>query len=283
MKMRFVLWWSAWKGFVKPKSFFERYPRSVLPALWQARFAVQSYASLLAINAYKFNRNYSQWNVFRMTGMSSVCYMCWWMDGQIPPHQIAEGTGGHGGMFETKSAETELNKRWRFCGWTGRIQFGLSSLGPWGYTPYTSINGQEPGNSTGCLFVNGGSNHEYCQVGVLSSLSSQASDSYLSCPDYITVIHATVTFRMDYCNLLNVGLLLRMTWKVQLVQNAAVPVLMETLWTAHIRSMLNELQPQIQLSSVQGFGAHLEDQGPTILISSGTLTEELYTLLIRPC
>ena len=44
---------------------------------------------------------------------------------------------------------------------------------------------------------------------------------YLSSDDLATVIHATVTSRLDYCNSLYAGLCLTLTRKLQLVQNAA--------------------------------------------------------------
>ena len=44
---------------------------------------------------------------------------------------------------------------------------------------------------------------------------------YLSQEDLATVIHATVTSRLDYCNSLYAGLPSNLTWKLQLIQNAA--------------------------------------------------------------
>lgn len=44
-------------------------------------------------------------------------------------------------------------------------------------------------------------------------------------PDLATVIHATLTLRLNYHNSLYVDLTMRLTWKPQLVQNAADLVL----------------------------------------------------------
>lgn len=43
---------------------------------------------------------------------------------------------------------------------------------------------------------------------------------YLSYPYLVTVIHEMVTSKMDYSNSLYMNLPLRLTWKLQLVQNA---------------------------------------------------------------
>lgn len=48
---------------------------------------------------------------------------------------------------------------------------------------------------------------------------------FLSQRDLTTVIHITVTSRLDYCNMLYVELPLKLTQKLQLVQNAAAHVL----------------------------------------------------------
>ena len=45
---------------------------------------------------------------------------------------------------------------------------------------------------------------------------------YLSQDDLATVIHATVSSRLDYCNSLYAGLPSTLTWKLQLVQNRDV-------------------------------------------------------------
>lgn len=45
---------------------------------------------------------------------------------------------------------------------------------------------------------------------------------FLLCPDLATVIFVMVTFKLDYCNSLYAGLLLRLNRKIQLVRNAAV-------------------------------------------------------------
>ena len=61
---------------------------------------------------------------------------------------------------------------------------------------------------------------------------------YLSSDDLATVIHATVTSRLDYCNSLYAGLPLNLTQKLQLVQNAAAWVLTKNPWKSHIRPIL---------------------------------------------
>ena len=64
---------------------------------------------------------------------------------------------------------------------------------------------------------------------------------YLSTPDLATVIHATVTSRLDFCNSLYAGLPLNLLRKLQLVQNAAARVLTGTGWRAHITPVLSQL------------------------------------------
>ena len=64
---------------------------------------------------------------------------------------------------------------------------------------------------------------------------------YLSTEDLASVIHAMVTSRIDFCNLLHAGLPLSLTWKLQLVQNAAARVLTGTSWRAHIQPVLKQL------------------------------------------
>ena len=64
---------------------------------------------------------------------------------------------------------------------------------------------------------------------------------YLSAPDLATVIHATVTSRLDYCNSLYAGLPLNLLRKFQRVQNAAARVLTGTRWGAHIIPVLSQL------------------------------------------
>ena len=64
---------------------------------------------------------------------------------------------------------------------------------------------------------------------------------YLTPDDLATVIHATVTSRLDYCNSLYAGLPLALTRKLQLVQNAAARILTRTPWKAHMRPILQQL------------------------------------------
>ena len=64
---------------------------------------------------------------------------------------------------------------------------------------------------------------------------------YLSLEDLATVIHATVTSRLDYCNSLYAGLPSTLTRKRQLIQNAADRVLTNTPWKSHIRPTLQQL------------------------------------------
>ena len=64
---------------------------------------------------------------------------------------------------------------------------------------------------------------------------------YLSTSDLATVIHATVTSRLDFCNSLYTELPLNLLRKLQLVQNAAAWVLTGTQWRAHITPVLAQL------------------------------------------
>ena len=64
---------------------------------------------------------------------------------------------------------------------------------------------------------------------------------YLSRPDLATVIHATVTSRLDYCNSLYAGLPLKLTQKLQRVQNAAARLLTGSLPRDHIHPVLYQL------------------------------------------
>ena len=64
---------------------------------------------------------------------------------------------------------------------------------------------------------------------------------YLSSDDLATVIHATVTSRLDYCNSFYAGLPSNLTRKLQLIQNAAALVLTNTPWKSHIQPTLQQL------------------------------------------
>lgn len=82
---------------------------------------------------------------------------------------------------------------------------------------------------------------------------------HLSHTDPATVIHAMFTSRLNYYNLLYVGLFLKLTWKHQLVQIAAVWVLTRDPKNG---MYLTRTVQAILLTSgtpdqVQGFGAYL--------------------------
>ncbi|XP_060100566.1 uncharacterized protein LOC132575897 [Heteronotia binoei] len=64
---------------------------------------------------------------------------------------------------------------------------------------------------------------------------------FLERDDLATVIHATVTSRLDYCNALYMGLPLCRTQKLQSVQNAAARLLLGLPRWEHIRSGLRDL------------------------------------------
>ncbi|XP_048354704.1 uncharacterized protein LOC125433843 [Sphaerodactylus townsendi] len=64
---------------------------------------------------------------------------------------------------------------------------------------------------------------------------------YLSCPDLATVIHATVTSRLDYCSSLYAGLPLAMIRKLKLLQNAAARLLSGTTSRDWIMPVLYQL------------------------------------------
>ncbi|CAI5776265.1 Hypothetical predicted protein [Podarcis lilfordi] len=64
---------------------------------------------------------------------------------------------------------------------------------------------------------------------------------YFSRSDFSTVIHATVTSRLDYCNSLYVGLPLKLTQKLPQVQNAAARLLTGSSPRDHIHPVLYQL------------------------------------------
>uniref|UniRef100_A0A670IWM0 Reverse transcriptase domain-containing protein n=1 Tax=Podarcis muralis TaxID=64176 RepID=A0A670IWM0_PODMU len=64
---------------------------------------------------------------------------------------------------------------------------------------------------------------------------------YLSRPDLATVIHATVISRLDYCNSLYAGLPLKLSQKLQRMQNAAARLLTGSLPWEHIHPVLFKL------------------------------------------
>ena len=49
--------------------------------------------------------------------------------------------------------------------------------------------------------------------------------AYLDMGALITLVHALVVSTLDYCNVLCVGLPLRLMWKLQMVQNAVARLL----------------------------------------------------------
>uniref|UniRef100_A0A803T5Y0 Reverse transcriptase domain-containing protein n=1 Tax=Anolis carolinensis TaxID=28377 RepID=A0A803T5Y0_ANOCA len=65
--------------------------------------------------------------------------------------------------------------------------------------------------------------------------------SYLSTEALATVIHATVTTRLDYCNALYAGLPKTKTQKIQMVQNAAARLLAGSSIRSHITPILKQL------------------------------------------
>ncbi|XP_054842011.1 uncharacterized protein LOC129334090 [Eublepharis macularius] len=64
---------------------------------------------------------------------------------------------------------------------------------------------------------------------------------YLTPQDLVTVTHATVTSRLDYCNSFYAGLPLGVIRKLQLVQNAAAQVLTGISYQSHITPVLRQL------------------------------------------
>ena len=61
----------------------------------------------------------------------------------------------------------------------------------------------------------------------------------LTVTDFEKVIHAFVTTRLDYCNSLYVGLNKATLSRLQLVQNAAAPLLTDTRKSEHISPILD--------------------------------------------
>ena len=56
-----------------------------------------------------------------------------------------------------------------------------------------------------------------------------------------TLVHALVISRLDHCNMLYMGLPLRLTWKVQVVKNAAARLLSRARKHYHISPILAAL------------------------------------------
>ena len=66
-----------------------------------------------------------------------------------------------------------------------------------------------------------------------------AGGPYLEKDSRITVVHALVTSRLDYCN--ELGLAQKMVWKLQLVRKSAARLLTESRGVDHIIPILAQL------------------------------------------
>lgn len=65
--------------------------------------------------------------------------------------------------------------------------------------------------------------------------------SAASAPSLAKGIYAMVSSRLDYCNLLYVGIPLRVTQKLQLIQKVAVQIVMGMSQIAYVEPMLCQL------------------------------------------
>lgn len=92
--------------------------------------------------------------------------------------------------------------------------------------------------------------HRSCMMASTSLTQSQSLPSFLflywlSHPsnvyDLIIVISVMLTSRLYYCNSFYLGLLFRLIWTLQLVQNAAACLLMELLLKISIQPVLHQL------------------------------------------
>lgn len=55
------------------------------------------------------------------------------------------------------------------------------------------------------------------------------------------LIHALVTSRLDYYNVIYVGIPLKTMWKLQLVQNTAACTILPTPWFTYVTPLLCDL------------------------------------------
>ncbi|XP_061471923.1 uncharacterized protein LOC133379865 [Rhineura floridana] len=65
--------------------------------------------------------------------------------------------------------------------------------------------------------------------------------TYLDKDKLASVVHALVTSKLDYCNVLYMGLPLRTVQKLQLVKNAAARLVTGTRWFEHVKPILAHL------------------------------------------
>lgn len=95
----------------------------------------------------------------------------------------------------------------------------------------------------GRFHISGSPGHECCQTGIFFTNAQKVLQLALclSHPNLAPVIHATPTSRLDCYNSFNVRLPLRLTLKLQLIQNAGQWVLAETPHREHIQTVLHEL------------------------------------------
>lgn len=128
-------------------------------------------------------------------------------------------------MVETKLTETESIKvEGSLVAWAG-FRIGTSSLGSCG-APLISVL-----TAKTLLVILGVSLTMEAQVTTVTRLAflqlchiMQLIPS-LSPSDHATIIHTTIISRLDYCNASYIGSSLRMTQKLQLIQNAAAQAL----------------------------------------------------------